>query len=378
MSIKVHHGPPGSYKTSGAVQDDFVRWAKEGRTIVTNVRGLTQRHIDDTHPEWECEIISVDTDTVAGRDRLSRWYQWVPTGAFLLIDEAQRIFPKRWREKDLAALDEGYQPDVSERPTDWLDAWTRHRHFNWDMVLTTPNVRLIRDDILECSEMLYAHKNMAVLGDLPGFKGAYMEAMHAPGTTSKTPIAARRRTIQKQTWGLYESTATGNIADTTAGQSIFKNPKMLVLLGTLAVATVFLGRSVVGGDHFLFDGAQAAVEPIDPVTPAPGSTAETARTVSRHTLEPSQTGDMGAYLTLLDGHSLKLKGAIKRVKDGEWFHLFEVTGEQGRFELTGGELEALGYTVEGLGVCAVKIHGGPTPVTVLCKGREVKQAGIGL
>ena len=40
MSIKIHHGFPGSYKTSGAVQDDFIPAALAGRHIVTNVRGL--------------------------------------------------------------------------------------------------------------------------------------------------------------------------------------------------------------------------------------------------------------------------------------------------------------------------------------------------
>ena len=50
MAVKIHHGAPGSYKTSGAVMDDFTHWAREGRTIVTNVRGLTQDRIDDVHP----------------------------------------------------------------------------------------------------------------------------------------------------------------------------------------------------------------------------------------------------------------------------------------------------------------------------------------
>ena len=41
MSIKIHHGPNGSYKTSGAIQDDAVPALKDGRVIITNVRGFT-------------------------------------------------------------------------------------------------------------------------------------------------------------------------------------------------------------------------------------------------------------------------------------------------------------------------------------------------
>lgn len=41
MSIKIHHGAPGSYKTSGAVLDDFIPAVLEGRHIITNVNGLS-------------------------------------------------------------------------------------------------------------------------------------------------------------------------------------------------------------------------------------------------------------------------------------------------------------------------------------------------
>lgn len=39
VSIKIHHGPNGSNKTSGARQDDAVPALKDGRVIITNIRG---------------------------------------------------------------------------------------------------------------------------------------------------------------------------------------------------------------------------------------------------------------------------------------------------------------------------------------------------
>ncbi len=75
MSIKIHHGPPGSYKTSGAVMDDFVEAVFAGRVVITNVRGLNdeqrvrevlvdafpRRVIPDTF-----ELVWIDTDTEDG------------------------------------------------------------------------------------------------------------------------------------------------------------------------------------------------------------------------------------------------------------------------------------------------------------------------
>ena len=45
MSIKIHHGPPGSYKTSGAIADDFIPAVLAGRHIITNVRGLSNEDL---------------------------------------------------------------------------------------------------------------------------------------------------------------------------------------------------------------------------------------------------------------------------------------------------------------------------------------------
>ncbi|HHE5722686.1 zonular occludens toxin domain-containing protein, partial [Pseudomonas aeruginosa] len=51
MAIKIHHGPNGSYKTSGAIQDDLIPAIKKGRVIITNVRGLTRERIFQVMPE---------------------------------------------------------------------------------------------------------------------------------------------------------------------------------------------------------------------------------------------------------------------------------------------------------------------------------------
>ncbi|EPS2478353.1 zonular occludens toxin domain-containing protein, partial [Pseudomonas aeruginosa] len=107
MSIKIHHGPNGSYKTSGAIQDDAVPALKDGRVIITNVRGFTLERAYQVFPDLPntAEIINLDLESLEDLEKMRTWFQWAPRGAFLIFDETQLLFPKSWREKDLERFD---------------------------------------------------------------------------------------------------------------------------------------------------------------------------------------------------------------------------------------------------------------------------------
>lgn len=250
MAIKIHHGPPGSYKTSGAVHDDFVKAAEAGRTIVTNVRGLDDaaRIIDvleglgiDVPATFE--LIWVDTANQEGRDRIARWWHWVPHNAFIILDEAQMLFPASWRDPDLAKLAFPGGIDAAQRenrPAAWPDCWDMHRHYGWDFVLTTPSIKKIRPDIRGAAEMAFKHKNLALVG----FKGSYLEGRHAAednGSSESDFFELRRRRVPSWVFDLYGSTATGDWRDTFVGLSLLANPRLLILLGIVGavLALVF-------------------------------------------------------------------------------------------------------------------------------------------
>lgn len=245
MSIKIHHGPPGSYKTSGAVMDDFIPAAKAGRVVITNVRGLdneeTIREALGDIPET-FRIVWIDTKLTEGRDKLARFFQWADPGAFILIDEAQMIFPLAWKEKELALLDYPggvEQAALDNRPPNFLLAFEMHRHYGWDMVLTTPNIAKIRGDIRGCCEGAYKHKNQALIG----LKGRYLEAFHLAEDNGKAAsdfLSVRGRKIRPEVWKLYASTATGTHSDTIAGTPLWKNPRVLGFLVFLFLLIAFL------------------------------------------------------------------------------------------------------------------------------------------
>lgn len=248
MPIKIHHGAPGTYKTSGAMGDDFLREAKEGRLIVTNVRGVSRERtlevFDDLPASFD--VIWIDDRTDEGREKLRTWFHWVPKGAYIFVDEAQDIWPRHWRDADLAKLD--YPGGVEaakrdDRPKDWAQAWDKHRHWNWDLVLTTPNIKKIRDDIRGVADGAYKHKDLALIG----FKGRYVEGFHSPddaGTAESHFYSITRKKVPSYVWKLYDSTATGKFSFTKSGTPLWKNPRVLV---PLVVACLGLAFSFRGG-----------------------------------------------------------------------------------------------------------------------------------
>lgn len=250
MSVKIHHGPPGSYKTSGAVMDDFVEAVFAGRVVITNVRGLNdeprirevlskafpKRRIPDSF-----ELVWVDTETEEGIFDIQAFWIWADCGAFILIDEAQAFWPSEMRPGDWVpfALRGGVDAArIQGRPRDYPDAWTRHRHFNWDIVLTTPDIKLFHAKIRSVSEAAYIHKNQALIG----IRGRYLEGMHLASNNgfSSDLFSVRHRKIPSWVFELYQSTSTGVVSDTKAGQPFWRDPKIMGLAIFLLVIVAFL------------------------------------------------------------------------------------------------------------------------------------------
>lgn len=266
MAVKIHHGPPGSYKTSGAVMDDLVAAVFAGRTVITNVRGLDDPErivstLRKAHPRKPIpptfELVWVDTDTEEGIFAVQTFWWWADCGAFILIDEAQAFWPSEMRPADWKPFDLPGGVDASRiqgRPRDYADAWTRHRHFNWDIVLTTPDIKLFHSKIRAVSETAYLHKNQAVVG----LRGRYLEGMHLASKNGNASdfFVVRGRKIPKWVFDLYQSTSTGVVSDTNAGTPLWKNPKIAGLLIFLAFLVAFL---VSRGNPFkAFKGSPAS------------------------------------------------------------------------------------------------------------------------
>ncbi|QSR33731.1 hypothetical protein CFI10_01810 [Marinobacterium iners] len=276
MSISIHHGANGSYKTAGVMSDYFIPAAKSGRVVVTNIRGVSRERtflqMQDVPDSFD--VVFVDTDTRDGRYQMATWFHWAPLGALCLFDESGVMFPKAWRQKDLDALDYPGGPDqasIDGRPANWVEAWEMHRHFNWDIVLTAPNIKSIRDDIRQTTEGAYKHKNKALLGPMfKGYKEGYHDAQKNGQSASDFDVIRDKR-VNPLVFRLYDSTKTGVASQTLNGFNLFKSPRVLFALG---ITVLSIGYSIyAGGLDRLFSSPMGVSEAL-PVAPAPDSSAD--------------------------------------------------------------------------------------------------------
>lgn len=369
MSIKIHHGPPGSYKTAGAVTDDLIPALQKSRSIVTNVRGITLDKIHENFDNISDDFVLhwIDTTTREGRERLGAWFTWAPHGALIFIDEAQAIFPKRWKEKDL----ESFTIDVDKakelnRPANWWDAWDMHRHYNWDVILTTPDITKIRDDIRDASELAYKHKNQGLYGWL--FKGSYLEGVHSKdnnGATVSNFINVKQKRIAKDalTWKLYQSTATGEISDTIAGFNIFSNPRLIIGLAVLGCAFLYLGFY----GHNPLDSEKNNPLPVQSFKTNPNVPPKAYPLKASNNVADSgvigQVSQVSDALTPppvekmhpLQGYIFNYSGKMQ--VSGKTTHFFKLYNEQGfNHSVTSPDLIGLGYQIKAVSSCSVYLY----------------------
>ncbi len=383
MPIKIHHGPNGSYKTSGAVWDDAVAAMKSGRVIITNVRGMSTERCLSLFPDLPdtFELIRIDTETVDGLKQARTWFQWAPRDAFLIFDEPQTIFLKKWSDKALEQFDFPGGPDAAkaaDRPCDFLDAWTRHRHWNWDVVLCTPNIRYLRDDIRHTSEMAYLHTNLGVLGQAMKtlLRADYKEVMHnaqdnRPSADGKNIVHFRK--IDKRVFKLYDSTATGQHRDTFTGQSLLASPKVLLPVGFLAVVLAVMyqrtGFSLAGDGltaEQIRQASQAAAEPVQ-VSAAP------AARVVRDDVPPAVPNGPNAAAGELSGPfagtTLTIKACMHSERTGV-VCIYQAERAGKTFSLKTLDLKLAGYQIVNYGLCAAQIsHQGKT-YNAVCAGES--------
>ncbi|QMS78519.1 zonular occludens toxin family protein [Aeromonas veronii] len=245
MSIKIHHGAPGSYKSSGAIHTDVIPAIKAGRHIITNVRGFTAKRCKEVLGKAvpdEFKVTYIDTEAQEGRDQLARFYHWAPKGVFFLVDEVQRIFPPAWRQSDLDRLDYPGGPEVAKadgRPETIDVAFDMHRHHNWDFVFTTPNIKKVHAVIRAASETAIRHTNMKILGFGKRYKTVLHLADNSGASMSDVLQAKPFNKVPNYVFKLYDSTTTGQVTDTIAGSSILRDPKILFFLGVIGFCLYF-------------------------------------------------------------------------------------------------------------------------------------------
>jgi zona occludens toxin len=379
VTTAIIHGDPGSYKTSTLISDYLVPAVKAGRVIVTNIRGV--KSVDEIAEIYSfdlpdtSEIILVSFDE-AGFEKMARFFHWVPEGALILMDEGQRVYPTRLRDFKCYDL---VSPSDEKRPRTVEDAFDSHRHMNWDIYISTPNIGKIHKEIRAVAEFGFRHKNMATVFSF--MKGRYKRVTHIAdnsGTAIGHAISAGLRKIDKRAFDVYQSTATGKTKDSSAGFSFFKQPKILLVFGIIAYSFWNLGSTLydAGGLPTMFGGS---VKPSD------------FRDAQEGTVSHSQAPVSVSPVSLPDGnHSPNPFGGLVFYMVGHvsrYGALFEIVYPDNSFiTLTQLELEQLGFTIAKINTRIAKVtfdnevfYALPKPVAaVIADSPNVVQPDINL
>lgn len=283
MATSIHHGAPGSYKSFTLLQRFAIPALIAGRVVVSNIRGFDSlekvmlQFPDIVFPE-SARLIYLETTTRESRMTMAGWFHWVPIGALIIIDEGQEIYPDR-RDFKLESLDQFVCPDGFEveetqepRPFDVFTAYDKQRHYQWDIFISTTNIAKIKSEIRQVTEWAYRHRSLA--GLFPWMKTSWMEHQHDPENNGKSEShrigSPLRYKADFRIFKCYKSTATGEVTESQAGQSIFKNLQLLFAIFIIFACIIsFLYLSMGKSDKAKKD----SVEPVKSVSPvvAPAS-----------------------------------------------------------------------------------------------------------
>ncbi|MEC4724007.1 hypothetical protein HWQ46_00375 [Shewanella sp. D64] len=290
--ISFRYGGNGSYKTAYGVWFEIIPALKAGRLVVSNIEGLKslesiEKLLGITFPS-SARLIRIFSRSSKGLVLWQNWFNWMPIGALVVIDECQDIFSKsvgfkmektiykgvdsflpdlpadfseyfysRWQIQDPSKFDEGdtddsgaTQLDTNNRllyPDNFYGAFMRHRKYQWDIVLLTPDYTSIDSGLKGCAQTAYAHRST----DSFFRKRRPRIFSHLPTVTSAKPSKSDYASVTSvkiplEVFALYKSTGTGSFNASLADLTMLKQPKLILAFVIAIGALVYIGVTLYG------------------------------------------------------------------------------------------------------------------------------------
>ncbi|EKO5148802.1 toxin [Vibrio fluvialis] len=329
MAITIRTGANGAYKSSYVAYFVILEALKAGRVVVTNIEGMQPleeiaRRFDIEFPSTT-RLIRIFSRDKNGIDLWQHFFCWCPLGALIVIDECQDIFSKNigfrmekithrplaeflphlpkdyenffnsrhvpvdMSKLDASEIDDRGQAEFDENgriiyPLTFNEGFTRHRKYNWDIELLSPDWAQIDTVMRACSEQCFFHK-----GNDGMFWAKRKPLIYKHAKNTSTPVIPKGKDpnvmsvkIPLDAFLLYKSTATGKAQQSGAVNVLYKNPKFLMALAA--------GIGCIG--YFLYGLSGLVLGTSEEVSDAP--TAHTQSQVSQSTQGAGQKGAEGA------------------------------------------------------------------------------------
>ncbi|EIA1286617.1 toxin [Vibrio vulnificus] len=440
MAIFIRTGANGSYKSAYTAYFVIYEALKAGRVVVTNIEGMQpleviEKRLNIQFPSTTrlIRIFSRDQD---GIELWQHFFCWCPLGALIVIDECQDIFSKnvgfridkvmyrplsefldklppdyesffysRYTPADMSNLDAGEVDDRGRAeyddqgriiyPLSFNEGFQRHRKYNWDIHLLSPDWGQIQSEIRAPSEECFFHKG----------RDAYFWAKRKPyiykhQKNVSTPTIPKgkdpnltKQKIPLEAFLLYKSTSTGIARDSGAMNMLFRNPKIMgvMVLGLLcmgyfiyALSNLVFGTSKTVANAASQDaevsvfgsasGVSAQGAQVDP-TLHPSGNGNTVTSVSNR--PSTRIDDIKQMLGLYDIQTLYYTGhTTKQNKDGFYFYVtLEAKTPEGTYYLNDRFLKANQIAYVHYDDCLLKLTKEAVSLNVYCKpmARDVVQ-----
>lgn len=434
MASIIFHGNPGSYKTSTALWFEMLPALRAGRCVVSNIEGLfdldtIEKAIGEKFPH-SAQLWRISTLNQAGVDVLARWFHWLPAGALLLIDEVQNLYSDKDRVElkefnvtlsgepntiDIiksvnglpAALCEysiqvvsdikpdGYTDDMGLTETDdnghvryprnIKDALMRHRKFNWDILVCTPDITKVHNLIRSVAEQAVSHKSFDFT-PLPYFQRRPRTHEHNPlekGLSPKKGEQIKRRKIPLDVFKLYKSTQTGKNNKSGKGTSPFQGVKFNLMVVFLLSVLAYWLWFAFGHDSDLSSAItqqdSKQVEAVPVVSVDENLVVSRSSAVTSGGDDSDKVNDETPDIEPLIGFDFYVTGFTKQIKysrvervltpeDFLYLIYFDVYKDGGfMFKTTNTDLNDLGYVTKTLTECVYKLSYNKVSRIVTCK-----------
>lgn len=367
MTAVIHHGPPGSYKSFAIIQEVVIPALVQGRTVVTNIRGLNNIdricEVMNVEIPEDTQLVSIEHDSDDGFEHMARFFQWAPIGALIVMDEGQEVYSTRLKSLAIFDTPENIRDQLNQqdkvihpglevvRPYTVEKAFDKHRHMGWDIYISTPNISKIHKEVRSVAEYAYRHRDMS--GVVPWWKNSWREFKHDAEQSGKSVShyigTPERKKADLRIFECYKSTAIGKAKGSNESKSVFNDPKLRIFIGI-----IFLAFGSFFYNLYQFMGGFEETKPLSPPQAISHGSYAVSDDTDRGNSEvfhqnPIHVETKKLEIDLVRGRKIYYTGTFN-------VHFFDLVSKDDFIVLTSQDFEAAGYTVEKLSTCLIHLY----------------------
>lgn len=367
-------GPPGGGKSYEAVVYHVLPALQRGRKVITNLPLDLERlaALDPSFPglvqfvENRRGIIPIDPRT---RGLLSRFAKnpVEPQEGIIRAFSTIEDYADPWRHPETGSgpfyvIDECHMCLPRGGTAIEVEEWfSLHRHESADALLITQSYGKVSKDIIDLVQMCYRVKKATAFGSQKKYIRKVQDGVR--GEVVNTSV----REYQKRYFGLYKSHTRGGGQELEA-QDITPIWKRWPFLGAAVFLPAACSIFAFGGSPNPMTAGSSIAHAEKVVANSPGRV-QAEGEPERPAEKKIETGDH-PYA----GRALHLYGSLESKRGILYVFAVSQNGQK-IHEVTGGDLQSLGYTIEPGTSCAARISHGKWSQWVICDAPQVGVVG---